>query len=96
MRRRMTERLVYVNEANRLKQLEALLGVHGPNLCPMEKDGIVKVVSELQAQARKERRHVVPTSPNWHKKAGEILGYERVIAGVLRAGKKPSGDPSVS
>jgi MEDS: MEthanogen/methylotroph, DcmR Sensory domain len=96
MRRRMAERLVFVNEANRLKQLEALLRVHGPNLSPMEKDDIVKVVSELQTQARKERRQVVPESPDWHKKAGEILGYEKVIASVLRAGKKPSGDPAIS
>jgi MEDS: MEthanogen/methylotroph, DcmR Sensory domain len=96
MRRRMAERLVYVNEANRLKQLEALLRAHGPNLSPMEKDDIVKVVSELQAQARKERRSATPESPDWHKKAGEILGYEKVIASVLRAGKKPSGDSTVS
>src|SRR5215475_8134916 len=96
MRRRMAERLVFVNEANRLKQLEALLRVHGPNLSPMEKDDIIKVVSELQAQARKERRHVVPDSPEWHKKAGEILGYEKVITSVMRAGRKPNGDPTVS
>ena len=87
MRRRMAERLVFVNEANRLKQLEALLRVHGPNLSPIEKDDIVKVVSELQAQARKERRSFTPESPDWHKKAGEILGYEKVIASVLRTGK---------
>ena len=37
MRRTMAERLVYVNEANRLKQLEALLRVHGPNLSPGRK-----------------------------------------------------------
>jgi MEDS: MEthanogen/methylotroph, DcmR Sensory domain len=96
MRRRMAERLVFVNEANRLKQLEALLRVHGPNLSPMEKNDIVKVVTELQAQARKERRHVLPESPEWHKKAGEILGYEKVIASVLRAGREPSHDPPVS
>ena len=95
MRRRMAERLVYLNQANRLKQFEALLRVHGPNLSPMEKDDIVKVVTELQVQVRKERRHVEPESPDWHKKAGEILGYQKVIASVLRAGKKPSGDPSV-
>src|SRR3984885_1560195 len=96
MRRRMAERLVFVNEANRLKQLEALLRVHGPNLSPMEKNDIVKVVTELQAQARKERRHVLPESPEWHKKAGEILGYEKVIASVLRAGREPGHDPNVS
>jgi hypothetical protein len=95
MRRRMAERLVYVNEANRLKQLEALLRVHGPNLSPVEKNDIVKVVTELQAQARKERRHVVPESPDWHKKAGEILGYEKVIASVLRAERQPGGDPKI-
>jgi hypothetical protein len=96
MRRRMAERLVYVNEANRLKQLEALLRVHGPNLSPMEKNDVVKVVTELQTQARKERRHVVPESPEWHKKAGEILGYEKVVASVLRVGRDSSGDPKVS
>ena len=96
MRRRMAERLVFVNEANRLKQLEALLRVHGPNLSPVEKSDIVKVVTELQAQARKDRRHVVPESPEWHKKAGEILGYEKVIASVHRAGQKRGGDPGVS
>jgi hypothetical protein len=95
MRRRMAERLVFVNEANRLRQLEVLLRVHGPNLSPMEKDDIVKVVSELQAQARKERQRVVPESSEWHKKAGEILGYERVIASVLRAGRKPNTDPNI-
>ena len=87
MRRRMAERLVFVNEANRLKQLESLLRVHGPNLSPIEKDDIVKVVSDLQAQARKERRAFTPDSPDWHKKAGEILGYEKAIASVLRTGK---------
>lgn len=98
MRRRMAERLVFVNEANRLRQLEALLRVHGPNLTPMEKDDIVKVVTELQTQARKDRRHVVPESPDWHKKAGEIVGYEKVIASVLRSGRKPDddSDPNVS
>ncbi len=96
MRRRMAERLVYVNEANRLKQLEALLRVHGPNLSPLEKDDIVKVVSELQAQARKERRSATPESPDWHKKAGEILGYEKVIASVLRSGRKPKNNPNIS
>lgn len=96
MRRRLAERLVFVNEANRLNQLEALLRVHGPNLTPMEKDDIVKVVSDLQAQARKERRHGVPESPEWHKKAGEILGYEKVIASVMRAGRKVKGNPKVS
>ena len=87
MRRRMAERLVFVNEANRLRQLEVLLRVHGPNLSPIEKDDIVKVVSDLQAQARKERRAFTPDSPDWHKKAGEILGYEKAIASVLRTGK---------
>ena len=87
IRRRMAERLVFVNEANRLKQLEALLRVHGPNPSPIEKDDIVKVVSELQTQARKERRAFTPDSPAWYKKAGEILGYEKVIASVLRTGK---------
>jgi DcmR-like sensory protein len=96
MRRRMAERLVFVNEANRLKQLEALLHVHGPNLSPMEKDDIVKIVSEMQGQARKERRASAPESPEWHKKAGEILGYEKVIASVLRAGLKPKIDPNIS
>ncbi len=96
MRRRMAERLVFVNEANRLRQLEALLRVHGPTLSPMEKDDIVRVVCELQAQAHKERQHVVPESSEWHKKAGEILGYERVIASVLRAGRTPNTDPSAS
>jgi hypothetical protein len=96
MRRRMAERLVFVNEANRLRQLEALLRVHGPNLTPIEKNDIVKVVSELQAQARKERQRVVPESSEWHKKAGEILGYERVIASVLRAGRKPKTDSNIS
>jgi MEDS: MEthanogen/methylotroph, DcmR Sensory domain len=96
MRRRMAERLVFVNEANRLKQLEALLRVHGPNLTPVEKNDIIKVVTELQTQARKDRRHVVPESPDWHKKAGEILGYEKVIASVLRSGQKPNRDPKVS
>ena len=96
MRRRMAERLVFVNEANRLKQLEALLRVHGPNLSPMEKNDIVKVVSELQAQARKEKRHVVPESPEWHNKAGEILGYEKVIASALRSPRKPNGDSNPS
>jgi MEDS: MEthanogen/methylotroph, DcmR Sensory domain len=96
MRRRMAERLVFVNEANRLKQLEALLRVHGPHLSPMEKNDIVKVVSKLQAQARKERQHVVPESPDWHKKAGEILGYEKVIASVLHAGHKSNGNPAFS
>jgi len=94
LRRRLAERLVFVNEANRLNQLEALLRVHGPNLTPLEKDDIVKVVSDLQAQAWKERRQALPESPEWHKKAGEILGYEKVIASVMRAAWK--GDPKVS
>jgi hypothetical protein len=96
MRRRQAERLVYVNEANRLTQLEALLRVHGPNLTPMEKNDIVQVVSDLQTQARKEKRQSVPESSEWHKKAGEILGYEKVIASVMRAGRKQNGDPSAS
>jgi hypothetical protein len=96
MRRRQAERLVFVNEANRLKQLEDLLRTYAPNPSPMEKNDVAKVVTELQTQARKERRHVLPESPEWHKKAGEILGYEKIIASVLRAGRKPSGDPRVS
>jgi hypothetical protein len=96
MRRRRAERLVFINEANRLKQLETLLRVHGPYLTPFEKNDIVKVVSELQAQARKERRAAHPESSDWHKKAGEILGYEKVIASVMRAGRKLTDDPGVS
>jgi hypothetical protein len=96
MRRRWAEQLVFVNEANRLKQLEALLRVHGPNLTPIEKNDIVKIVSVLQTQARKEKRHTAPESPEWHKKAGEILGYEKVIASVMRAGRKQNGDPNAS
>ena len=96
LRRRRAERLVFVNEANRLSQLEALMRVHGPNLRPMEKNDIVKVVSELQTQARKERWHTAPESAEWHKKTGEILGYEKVIASVMRAGQEPSGGPNVS
>jgi hypothetical protein len=96
MRRRRAERLVYVNEANRLTQLEALLRVHGPNLTPVEKNDIVKVVSDLQTQARKDKRHSVPESPEWHKKSGEILGYEKVITTVLRTGRKKNGDPDVA
>jgi hypothetical protein len=38
----------------------------------------------------------VPQSPEWYKKTGEILGYEKVIARVLRRERKPNGDPSVS
>jgi hypothetical protein len=96
MRRRMAERLVYVNEANRLTQLESLLRAHGPNLSPVEQSNIIQIVSELQAQARKEKRATVPESPEWHKKAGEILGYEKVIASVMRAGRQPNGDQDVS
>ncbi|HEX4379795.1 MAG TPA: MEDS domain-containing protein [Candidatus Acidoferrum sp.] len=96
LRRRQAERLVFVNEANRLTQLEALLRVHGPNLSPMEKTDIVNVVSGLQTQARKEKRYATPESPEWHKKAGEILGYEKVIANVTRAVRKRSGDLNVS
>jgi MEDS: MEthanogen/methylotroph, DcmR Sensory domain len=96
MRRRLAERLVFVNEANRLMQLEGLLRAHGPNLSPLERDGIVKVVTELKAKVRKEKWAAVPESPEWYKKAGEILGYEKVIAGMLRTERKPNGDPNVS
>jgi hypothetical protein len=96
MRRRMAERLVFVNEANRLTQLEALLRTHGPSLSPVEKNDIIKIVNELKAQAWKEKRVAVPESPEWHKKTGEILGYEKVITSVMNASKKPNGDPTVS
>ena len=96
LRRRRAERLVLVNEANRLTQLEAFLRTHGPNPTPVERNDIVRVLSELQAQARKEKRHTVPESPEWHKKSVEILGYEKVIASVMRARRKPNGDPKVS
>ncbi len=97
MRRRMAERLVFVNEANRLTQLEAVLRTHGPALTATEKNQIVKVVTELKTQAWKEKRVEPPDSPEWHKKTGEILGYEKVIVSVMNAGKKaPNGDPSVS
>jgi len=48
-------------------------------------------VSELQTKARNEKRHMAPESAEWHKKTGEILGYEKVIASVMRAGRKPNG-----
>jgi hypothetical protein len=96
MRRRQAERLVYVNEANRLTQLEGLLRAHGPNLSPLERDRIVEVVTQLKAEVRKEKWAAVPQSPEWYKKTGEILGYEKVIARVLRRERKPNGDPSVS
>jgi hypothetical protein len=92
MRRRQAERLVFVNEANRLKQLEALLRVHGPTLSPVEQTDIIQVVTELQAQARKERRLAIPESPEWHRKVGEIQGYEKVIASVIGTAKKQNGD----
>lgn len=96
MRRRLAERLVFVNEANRLTQLEGLLRAHGPNLSPLERDGIVKVVTELKAKVRKEKWAAVPESPEWYKKTGEILGYEKVIAGMLRTERKPNSDAGVS
>lgn len=95
MRRRLAERLVFVNEANRLNQLESLLRRHGPHLTPIEKTEIVRVVTELKAQARAEKRATTPDSAEWQKKSGEILGYEKVIASVMRAGRK-GGDPIVS
>jgi hypothetical protein len=96
MRRRRAERLVYVNEANRLTQLEGLLRAHGPNLSPLERDGIVKVVTQLKTKVRKEKWAAVPESPEWYKKTGEILGYEKVIARVLRTEQEPNDDPSLS
>lgn len=96
MRRRMAERMVFVNEASRLTQLEALLRTHGPSLNSNEKNEIVKVVTELKVEAWREKRTEAPESPEWHKKTGEILGYDKVIASVMNAGKKPNGDPSVS
>jgi hypothetical protein len=90
MRRRLAERLVFVNEANRLNQLEALLRRHGPHLTSVEKTEIVKVVMELEAQARAEKRAMIPDSAEWQRKTGEILGYEKVIASVMRAGLRGS------
>jgi hypothetical protein len=95
MRRRLAERLVFVNEANRLNQLEALLRRHGPHLTSIEKTEIVKIVMELKAQARAEKRATILDSAAWHRKTGEILGYEKVIASVMRAGLRGS-DPIVS
>ena len=95
MRRRLAERLVFVNEANRLNQVESLLRRHGPHLTAIEKTEIIKLVIELKAQAREEKWEAAPDSAEWHKKTGEILGYEKVIASVMRSGQR-GNDPIVS
>jgi MEDS: MEthanogen/methylotroph, DcmR Sensory domain len=96
LRRRVAERLVFVNEANRLTQLDTLLRTHGPNLARGEKREIVKVVTELKAQAWKDKRAATPDSAEWHRKTGEILGYEKVITSLIRERKKPNGNPAPS